>query len=161
MLAKAALVAVAFTMPAWVAAQTIGDLRGTWALVSSVTDKGGKQTEQFGPGATGMMTLDAGGNFVLAIIGSGLPRFAANNRAAGTPDENKAVMSKSIAMIGKYSVNTANKTLTFKVVSSTFPNWNGTEQIRSIVTASRDELKYITATASSGGVGTVIWKRAD
>jgi hypothetical protein len=29
------------------------------------------------------------------------------------------------------------------------------------VTASRDELKYVTPTASSGGVGTVTWRRAD
>jgi hypothetical protein len=69
-------------------------------------------------------------------------------------------MSKSIAMIGTYSLNQTDKTLTFKVESATFPNWNGTEQKRSIVTASKDELKYITATASSGGVGTVTWKRA-
>jgi hypothetical protein len=46
------------------------------------------------------------------------------------------------------------------VESSTFPNWNGTEQRRTLVTADRDQLKYITATASSGGIGTVIWKRA-
>ena len=63
-------------------------------------------------------------------------------------------------MIGTYSVNPADKTLIFKVESATFPNWNDTEQKRSIVTASRDELKYITATASSGEIGTVTWRRA-
>ena len=128
--------------------------------MSSVTDKGGTKTEQFGHGAKGMMSLDAGGHFMLTIIGPGLPKFAANSRAAGTAEENKAVMSKSIGMIGTYSVNPADKTLTFKVESATFPNWNGTEQRRLIVTASKDELKYITPTASSGGVGTVTWKRA-
>ena len=141
-------------------AQTAGDLRGMWTLVSSVTDKDGKKTEQFGHGAKGIMSLDADGKFVLTIIGPDLPRFAANSRAAGTAEENKAVMSKSIGMIGTYSVNPADKTLTFRVESATFPNWNGTEQKRLIVTASKDELKYITPTASSGGVGTVTWKRA-
>ena len=139
-------------------AQT-ADLRGTWTLVSSVTDKDGKKTEQFGSGATGMMSLDGGGHFMLTIIGPGLLKFASGNRAAGTPEENQAVMAKSIAMIGTYSLNPADKTLTFKVESSTFPNWNGTVQKRSIVAATGDELKYITATASSGGVGTVTWKR--
>ena len=52
------------------------------------------------------------------------------------------------------------KNLTFHVESATFPNWNGTAQKRAVVTASGDELKYVTATASSGGVGTVTWKRA-
>ncbi len=142
-------------------AQAAEDLRGTWVLVSSVTDKEGQKTEQFGSGATGMMALDAAGHFMLTIIGPHLPRFASNNRAGGTPEENKAIMAKSIAMIGTYSHNGADKTLTFKVESSTFPNWNGTQQKRIIVALSKDELKYITPTASSGGVGTVTWRRTN
>jgi hypothetical protein len=62
-------------------------------------------------------------------------------------------------MIGTYSVNSTDNSLTFKVESATFPNWNGTEQKRLISTATTDELKYITPTASSGGVGTVTWRR--
>ncbi|MGN6573153.1 MAG: lipocalin-like domain-containing protein [Pseudolabrys sp.] len=135
------------------------DLRGTWTLVSSVTDKDGKKSEQFGHGATGMMSLDSGGRFMLTIIGPDLPKFASGNRAGGTAEENKAVVGKSIAMLGTYVHDAAGKTLTFKVESASFPNWNGTVQTRKIVTATADELKYITATASSGGVGTVTWKR--
>lgn len=153
-----ATVCTMLSVSAW--AQTAGDLRGTWTLVSSVTDKDGKKTEQFGHGAKGMMSLDADGKFMLTIIGPDLPRFAANSRAAGTAEENKAVVSKSIGMIGTYSINPADKTLTFRVESATFSNWNGTEQKRLIVTAGKDELRYITPTASSGGVGTVTWKRA-
>lgn len=140
-------------------AQSASDVVGTWSLVSSVTERDGTRTDQFGSGAKGMMTLDADGRFMLTIIGPDLPKFASNNRAGGTPDENKAVVSKSIAMIGTYSVNSVDKTLNFKVDSATFPNWNGTEQKRLLSSSNRDELKYITPTASSGGVGTVTWKR--
>lgn len=162
MLAKMlAVVATASLLSGSARAEAGGDLRGTWVLVSSVTDKDGKKTDQFGSGATGMMTLDAGGHFMLTIVGPDLPRFASNNRAEGTPEENKAVMSKSIAMIGTYSQNPTDKTLTFKVESSTFPNWNGTQQKRVIVAATNDELKYTTPTASSGGIGTVTWRRAN
>jgi hypothetical protein len=108
-----------------------------------------------------MLTMDAGGHFMLTIIGPGLPKFASNNRADGTPEENKAVISKSIAMIGTYSIDPVAQTLTFKVDSATFPNWNGTEQKRLLASGDKDQLKYITPTASSGGVGTVTWKRAD
>jgi len=142
-------------------AQSTRDVVGTWALVSSVTEKDGTRTDQFGSGAKGMLTMDASGHFMLTIIGPDLPKFASNNRAGGTPEENKAVVSKSIAMIGTYSVNSVEKTLTFKVESATFPNWNGTEQKRLLASGEKDELKYITPTASSGGVGTVTWKRAD
>jgi hypothetical protein len=133
-------------------AQSASDVVGTWSLVSSVTERDGTRTDQFGSGAKGMMTLDADGYFMLTIIGPELPKFAANNRAGGTPDENKAVVSKTIAMIGTYSVNSADKTLTLKVDSATFPNWNGTEQKRLLSSSTRDELKYITPTASSSSL---------
>ena len=152
------LAAMFTSFGAW--AQSASDVVGTWSLVSSVTEKDGTRTDQFGAGAKGMMTLDADGRFMLTIIGPDLPNFASNSRAAGTPEENKAVVSKSIAMIGTYSVNAADKTLTFKVDSATFPNWNGTEQKRLLAPTGKDELKYITPTASSGGVGTVTWRRA-
>ena len=141
-------------------AQSVLDVVGTWTLVSSVIEKDGAKTDQYGAGARGMMSLDTDGYFMLTIIGPDLPRFASGNRATGTPEENKAVVGKSIAMIGTYSVNPADRTLTFKVERATFPNWDGTEQKRSIVSVSSDELKYITTTASSGGIGTVTWKRA-
>ena len=141
-------------------AQSATDVVGTWTLVSSVTVKDGAQTDQFGLGAKGRLVLDSTGHFMLTIIGPDLPKFVSNNRAGGTPEENKAVMSHSIAMIGEYSVSTAEKTLTFKVDSATFPNWNGTEQKRLLSPIINDELKYITPTASSGGVGTVTWRRA-
>jgi hypothetical protein len=141
-------------------AQSTNDVVGTWTLVSSVTELGGKKTDQFGPGANGMMRLDAEGRFMLTIIGANLPKFASNNRATGTPEENMAVVAKSIALFGTYSTNPGEKTLTFKIESATFPNWNATEQKRSIVTASASELKYITASASGGGTATVTWKRA-
>ena len=141
-------------------AQNMSNIVGTWTLVSSVTERDGTKTDQFGSGAKGMLTLDAEGHFMLTIIGPDLPKFASNNRATGTSEENKAVISKSIAMIGTYSVNSADRTLIFKVDSASFPNWNGTEQKRMLVSGNADELKYITPTASSGGVGTVTWRRA-
>jgi hypothetical protein len=152
---------LAFVMNAGNAvAQTAKNLVGTWTLVSSVTEKDGTRTDQFGPGAKGMLNLSADGHFMLTIIGADLPRFASNNRATGTAEENKAVMAKSIAMMGTYLLNPAEKTLTFKVDAATFPNWNGTEQRRNIVTANDGEMKYVTPTASSGGIGTVTWTRA-
>ena len=146
-------------VPLVAVAETANDVVGTWVLVSSVTERDGAKTEQFGAGAKGMLVLDAAGHFMLTIIGPDLPRFASNNRAGGTADENKAVVSKSIAMIGTYSVSAADRTLTFRVQSATFPNWNGSEQKRLLSSAGGDELKYVTPTASSGGVGTVTWKR--
>ena len=156
----AALASQAVMLSSTVLAQSASDVVGTWTLVSSVTERDGVRTDQFGSGAKGMMTLDADGHFMLTIIGADLPKFVSNNRAAGTPEENRAVVSKSIAMIGTYSVNAADNTLIFKVDSASFPNWNGTEQKRLLASGNPDELKYVTPNASSGGVGTVTWRRA-
>jgi hypothetical protein len=146
-------------LPSAASAQDKELLVGSWALVSSVTEKDGVKSDQFGSGATGMLSFDSAGHFMLTIIGPNLPKFASNNRAGGTAEENKAVVSSSIAMLGTYTVNPAEKALILKVDSATFPNWNGTEQKRLISSLSDGELQYVTPTASSGGVGTVTWKR--
>jgi hypothetical protein len=141
------------------AAQSTQDLTGVWTLVSSVAERDGNKRDQFGAGAKGMMSLDASGHFMLTIIAADLPKFESSNRATATTEEARTVVAGSIAMLGTYSVDRAAKRLVFHVDSATFPNWNGTTQERLIVTASGDELKYITPTASSGGVGTVTWSR--
>ncbi|MDT7952103.1 MAG: lipocalin-like domain-containing protein [Acetobacteraceae bacterium] len=157
---RRAVLTACMALPAWSAfAQDTADLVGTWQLVSSVTEKDGKTTDQFGTGAAGMMSLDANDRFMLTIIGPDLPKFVANNRAGGTEQENRAVVGRSIAMLGTFAVDRAGKTLTFKVERATFPNWDETEQRRRIVVANSEELKYVTPTASSGGIGTVTWRR--
>ena len=73
-LARRAILAASMALPASsVFAQGTADLVGTWRLVSSVSEKDGKTTDQFGTGADGMMSLDANGRFMLTIIGPDLP----------------------------------------------------------------------------------------
>ena len=143
-------------------AQTANDLVGTWTLLSSIVEQDGKTTHQFGLGAKGMLNFrPAHGHFMLTIIGADLPKFVSNNRTTGTPQENKAVIEKSIAVFGTYLVNPVDKTITFKLESATFPNWNATEQKRLIITANRNDLEYVNAGSSSaGGTARTIWKRA-
>jgi hypothetical protein len=46
---------------------------------------------------------------------------AANNRTAGTADENKAVVGGSIALFGTHAVDDDKKLVIFTVKASTFP----------------------------------------
>ena len=103
-------------------AQTAKDLVGTWTLVSNVTEQGGNKTDTFGPNPQGILTVDANGRYVLAIVRAGLPKVASNNRTTATPEENKAIVQGSITHFGTISVNAADKTMTFKIETSTFPN---------------------------------------
>ena len=140
-------------------AQTVKDFAGTWTLVSSVNEQGGNKTDQYGPNPKGILTVDANGHYVIAIARAGLPKVASNNRTTGTPEENKAIVQGSVFHFGTLSVNAADKTITFKIETATFPNWDGTEQKRPF-TVTGDELKYTVPAASGGGTATVVWKRA-
>ena len=65
-------------------------------------------------------------------------------------------MKGSIATYGTYSV--ADKTFTLKIEASTFPNWNGAEQTRTI-TVTGDEMKWSNPAGSGGGVVELVLKR--
>ena len=60
-------------------------------------------------------------------------------------------------MFGTYAVG-ADKAITMKVEGSTYPNWTGTEQKRTIINFAGDDLKWSVA-ASIGGTAEVGWKR--
>jgi hypothetical protein len=132
-------------------AQSAKSLAGAWTLVD-VGDTYGKDPK-------GMLIFDSSGRYSLTITRSDLPQFASNSRVKGSADENKAVVGGSIAHFGRYKVNEKDKTLTFDIESSTFPNWSGASQSRPFSVV-KGELKYKVATPSAGGVGNeVVWKR--
>ena len=139
-------------------AQTAKDVVGTWTMVANVTEQDGKKTEPFGTNPKGIMVLDGSGHYVVVSMRATLPKFASNNRVAGTPEENAGVVQGSITHFGTYSVNEADKTLLFKIENSTFANWNGAEQKRPF-TLTGDELTYTIPTSSVGGTARVVWKR--
>jgi hypothetical protein len=140
-------------------AQTAQDLVGTWTLVSAINEHGGSKTDIYGPHPKGILTVDAHGRYVLVIARADLPKVASNNRTKATAEENKAIVQGSVAHFGSLSVNAADKTITFKIETSLFPKWDGTEQQRPF-TLTGDELTYTVPSASGGGTATVVWKRA-
>ena len=161
LLVTIAAMAISLAVPTF--AQQANDLVGTWTLVSITLEKDGKKTDFYGPNPQGQLIYDATGHFSVIITRSDLPKFASDNRVAGTPEENKAIVQGSLASFGTYSVNETDKTYTQHVESCTFPNWNGTDQKYSFV-ISGDELslQVVSGPLTSIGTGTayVVWKRA-
>ncbi|MBK8640265.1 MAG: lipocalin-like domain-containing protein [Chromatiaceae bacterium] len=107
-----------------------GVLVGTWTLVSTANEQGGTKTDTFGPNPKGILMVNGNGHYVITIAHADLPKMASNNRTTATPAENKAIVGGSLTHFGTISVNAADKTLTFKIETATFPNWEGTEQKR-------------------------------
>ena len=157
---SASLLLLSLAMPAGdAAAQGAKSIVGSWALVSTDNvDASGKRTPIFGPNPRASLIFTSNGRYSLYISRASLPKFAAGNREKGTADENKAVVGGVISHIGRYTVDEKDKTFTFHVESSTYPNWDGTAQKRPF-TVSGDELKYTNAAASGGGRADLVWKR--
>ena len=134
-------------------------LVGTWTYVSVDTvSSDGSRVPMYGPNPQGLASFDSNGRYILLTARSGKPKFASNNRMEGTPEEYKAVVQGMIAHFGRYTVNETDKTITFHIETSSFPNWNGIEQKRPFILTG-DELKWTTA-GSSGGLAEVVLKRA-
>lgn len=135
-------------------------LVGAWTYVSVDTIRpDGSRVPIYGPNPQGLVIFDGNNHYALVNARSDLPRFASNNRTSGTPEENKGIVQGSIAHFGRYTVNEADKTITFHIETSTFPNWNGVEQKRPF-TLVGDQLRWATPGASSGGTAEVVLKRA-
>ena len=56
---------------------------------------------------------DANGHISVIITRSDLPKFAANNREAGSPEENKAIVHGSLAYFGTYSVSETDSVISY------------------------------------------------
>ena len=135
-------------------------LIGTWTFVSST----GKLTDgspTWGTNPMGSLIFTENGRFSVQIMRSDRAKFASNNRMKGTPEEIKAMVEGTISYFGTYTVDEAGKILTYKIEGASFPNWNGTDQKRPIVSLTSDELKYSNPAPSIGGPTTELtWKRA-
>jgi hypothetical protein len=158
----AAIVALALQPSLAVAQQkTLKDqLVGVWTLVTvdNVAPDGSKR-ELFGPKPKGTLILDASGRYAQVQVHPDRPRFKANNRLNGTPEENKAVIAGAYASSGTWSIDEADKSLTrIFEASATFPNEEGKASKWSI-TLTGDELTALLPTPSAGGKTTLVWRR--
>jgi hypothetical protein len=130
--------------------QTAKELVGIWTPVS---------VQAFGPNPKGLLIFDTNGRFSLQLMKADLPKYASNNRNQATAEENKATVQGAISYYGTYSVNGTD--LIFHIEACSFPNWTGTDQKRTNVTLTGDELKYTNPAPSVGGPpAPLVWKRA-
>jgi hypothetical protein len=113
---------------------------GSWDFViAEITAPDGKKSFPFGEKPKGILIFTPDGRFAQIHVASEVPKIASNNRMTGTAEEYQAIMRGSISVFGSYTVDEANKTVTYQIVSSTFPNWQGEAQTRTIDRLTADE----------------------
>ena len=123
---------------------------GTWTPVSQYVDQVGKGLEPFGANPKGIVIYDSNGRFVLVLQRASLPKFASSNRMAGSVEENKAIVQGSIAYFGSYSVDEKEQKINIHYDGSTYPNWDGEDQVR-LISINGNELSMVSPVSAVGG----------
>jgi hypothetical protein len=104
---------------------------GTWKLVSSEFRRSnGEVTYPMGRNASGMLMYDANGHMSAQIIRPDRLTFASGDQLRGSPEEIASAFKGCVTYFGTYEVNEDKNTVTHHLESSSFPNWEGTDQRR-------------------------------
>ena len=133
-------------------------LVGTWMVVScdSTSANGAKQPFCVNP--NGILIFDASGRYATVTAARGRPKLVSGNRSEVPADQFKAAAIGFAANFGTWSINEADKTLTYHYEGALFPNIEGTE-VKNTVALNGDELKIIQPTPVLGGRGEVVYRR--
>ena len=141
-----------------VVAQTTKDLVGTWTTVSdNVVNADGTTIPRFGPKGAGMAIFSADGHFVIINHNPEVPTFFENSRFRGTPEEYQAAVHGALGIFGSYTMT--GNTVNMKVEGSTYPNWTGTLQTRTITEYTGDELTWRVRGSEGPADIELVWKR--
>jgi hypothetical protein len=163
--AIAALLALALSAGA-AAAQPAASLKdqivGSWNfVVAEVTAPDGKKSFPFGETPKGILIFTADGRFAQIHVAGDVPRIASNNRLTGTPEEYAEIMRRSLSVFGTWTVDEANRTVTYNIVSASFPNWQGETQTRAIDKLTSDEFVNTNRSLAGGrGSASNFYRRA-
>ncbi|MEP6608979.1 MAG: lipocalin-like domain-containing protein [Burkholderiaceae bacterium] len=145
------------------AMSTSGSLRsqvvGSWEAVSLTNFEGTQRREPMGPGLKGRLSVDPNGFFSIVLTRAGLPKVASNNRLIQTPEESSAIATGLLLYYGRYSLDEASKVLTIQIEGSSFPNWNGITQTRTLILEGDQLTMRNQTTAVGGGSSDLVWRR--
>ena len=158
----AALFALALSAGAVAAqpAKSLGEqIVGTWNfVVAEVTAPDGKKSFPFGETPKGILIFTPDGHFAQIHVAGGVPMI---NDPVITAEQYAAIMRRSLSVFGTYTVDEANKTVTYNIVSASFPNWQGETQTRAIDKLTSDEFVNTNRSVAGGrGSASNFYRRA-
>jgi lipocalin-like protein len=142
-------------------------LTGAWTLLLDDSIKAdGSQEPLFGPNPIGSLIINPNGRYSVQIMREvNRPQFASKNLNTGTAEEIRAALLGMIGHFGAYTVNENDKSITFLIEGSSFPNLQGIKQRWQIANITDDvltlRLPAATSTNPAGGFVAVqvIWRK--
>ncbi|MFH7015911.1 lipocalin-like domain-containing protein [Flavobacterium sp. FlaQc-47] len=138
------------------------EIAGTWTLVAVENNNAdGTKTFPYGTNAKGILFFDSKGNYAIQIYKNERQKIASGDKNNCTAEENISIVQGSNSHFGSYKIDEINKTLTFKIQTASFPNWENTEQKR-YYTFNNNQIKYVVTNTTQGGnkvTAEVVWKK--
>lgn len=138
-------------------------LEGTWVMSAAyeiLSD--GTRTTNYGEHPKGLFIADKAGRYSIQIFRPDRAKFASGVKSSGTPEEFKSAVMGSSTHTGRVEVDPDHHKLIFKIETSSFPNWEGTQQVRDYTF--KDGTLTYSVPASASGNGTIaysVWTRAE
>jgi Lipocalin-like domain len=137
-------------------------LEGTWVMTSAyeiLAD--GTRTTNYGEHPNGLLMIDKDGRYSLQIFRVNRPKFASGDKTRGTPEEYRETVLGSSTHTGRIEIDGIKHKLVFKIDAASYPNWEGTQQIRDYTF--KDGALTYSVPANASGNGTIaysIWQHA-
>lgn len=139
-------------------AQT-SEIVGTWALVAA--DKllpDGSRVSDYGNNPQGLVIFAADGYYSVQIYRADRLKFSSGDKLKGSPEEYKDASLSTSSHFGRYTVDPVKHTITFHIDRATFPNWDGTTQVRTYE-MKEDELSWKVPPRPDGSIPITVVRR--
>jgi len=134
---------------------------GTWILAGAekLLPNGTLVAADYGPNPHGLVIFTADGYYSVQIYRAERLKFASGDKLKGTPEEYRDALLSTSVHFGRYSLNAANHTITFRIDRSSFPNQDDTVQVRPYEMKG-GELSWKVSPRPDGSVPITILRRA-
>lgn len=141
----------------------INNIAGTYMLVkvdNVLAD--GSGVHLYGDNPYGILMLDNSGHYSLQITSENRQQFKSGDKSKGTDEENRQAILGINTHFGTFTINMEMHTITFFIKRASFPNWEGTYQVRPF-TFNGSIFKYTVPAPTTGRsvTGEVEWKRME
>ena len=132
---------------------------GTWALTKA--EKllpNGTRISDYGENPHGLVIFTADGYYSVQIYRADRLKFSSGDKLKGTPEEYKGASLSTSVHFGRYTIDPAKHTITFRIDRSSFPNQDDTTQVRPYE-MNGDELSWKVSPRPDGSIPITILRR--
>ncbi len=141
------------------AARKSPSIVGTWVLTAAYKIRpDGMHASDYGDHPQGLVIFTSDGHYSVQIYRATRLKFSSGDKFKGTAEEYKQACLSTSVHFGTYTLDPVNHTITFHIEHASFPNEDGTTQVRPYQ-MSGSELSWKVAPRPDGSVPVTVLRR--